>query len=229
VEPLIVQPGDGERVSRKVSVLAETDRIVVTEMLYVPGDTGPDPHIHREHSDCFWVVGGRVVFEVGREAMRLEMPAGSFVGVPREVVHTFRNEGPEDARILNLHVPGCDFARYLRELYAGDDTSWFDAYDPPPDGGPPASVAVVVPPGEGEREGGESDAAIVWKSRMVDLTLSERGLPAGASAAADEVVYVLEGRASIADVEIGPGTFAYGADTLSNPGPGPATVLFARA
>ena len=32
--------------------------------------------------------------------------AGSFVSVPRDVLHTFRNPGPGEARFLNLHAPG---------------------------------------------------------------------------------------------------------------------------
>ena len=74
----------------------------------------------------------------------VEAPAAGFVLVPPEVVHTFGNEGPGDARFLNIHAPSKDFHRQLR----GEDVD-FDTQDPPPDGGRPASETLIRAPGEG--------------------------------------------------------------------------------
>jgi mannose-6-phosphate isomerase-like protein (cupin superfamily) len=121
-----------------VQIKADRSELVVTESLYGPGQSGPGPHVHREHSDCFYVLEGELVFEVGGE--RAVVSAGGFVLVPPEVVHTFRNEGPASARFLNAHAPGCRFADHLR----GEDVD-FDTHDPPDHAGRPASDAIVVP------------------------------------------------------------------------------------
>jgi mannose-6-phosphate isomerase-like protein (cupin superfamily) len=71
------------------------------------------------------VLDGRLVFELDGE--RTEATAGDFVAVPPLAVHTFRNEGPGDARFLNLHAPSKGFIEHLRN---GGDPDRFDTYDP---------------------------------------------------------------------------------------------------
>jgi quercetin dioxygenase-like cupin family protein len=123
----VVPEGGGERASEKARILSESEHAVVTDSLYRAGDEGPGPHIHRYHTDSFWVVDGTVVFEVGAE--RLEAPAGTWVSVPPGVVHTFRNEGPGYARFLNFHTPGARFGDHLRANAAGLPSPWFDSED----------------------------------------------------------------------------------------------------
>jgi mannose-6-phosphate isomerase-like protein (cupin superfamily) len=125
----VVAPGGGElltdELSRRVEVKADRDELAVTESRYADGESGPDSHFHREHSDCFFVLEGRLVFELDGE--RMELSAGDFIAVPPKVVHTFRNEGPGDARFLNLHAPSKGFVQHLRE---GGDPDRFDTFDP---------------------------------------------------------------------------------------------------
>jgi mannose-6-phosphate isomerase-like protein (cupin superfamily) len=124
-----LEPGSGELLTdkprRRIQAKAERDELAVTESLYAEGERGPPPHFHRQHCDCFYVLEGRLVFEVDGE--RTELEAGGWVVVPPLVVHTFRNEGPGDARFLNVHAPGMGFIQYLREGAASD---WFDSFDP---------------------------------------------------------------------------------------------------
>lgn len=237
-------PGGGEQVSKRVRVLVDLEQVAITESLYSPGDAGPGPHIHHHHADTFYVVGGEIVFDLGREAQRFEAPAGSFAGAPAGLVHTFRNEGPADARFLNFHAPGCAFGRYLRDLVAGRDTGWFDTADPPADGGPPASEALYVPPGEGERDDTHPGAAICWKGRAGHIAVLEQrldpgfpGPPAHLHESHLNAFYVLEGDVSIRagdeTLEAGPGTFAAAPPGLvhavANPGPAVARVLTVMA
>jgi mannose-6-phosphate isomerase-like protein (cupin superfamily) len=105
---------------------------------YVEGVDGPSPHIHREHSDAFFVLSGQLVFLVGPELERVEAGPNTFVLAPPEVVHTFRNEGPGEATWLNFHAPSAGFAEFLRN----PDTRW-DSFDAPADGGRPVSEALV--------------------------------------------------------------------------------------
>jgi quercetin dioxygenase-like cupin family protein len=161
VEPILVWAGEGEAVTdrreHEVRILAEHERLCTTESRYAAGERGPGRHIHRRHSDCFYVLEGRLWFELGGGAP-FALEAGGMVVIPPHVVHTFGNEGPGEARFLNLHAPSCGFADYLRGLHAAADEAEesavaerFDTFAPPPDGGRPASEALVRRRGEGER------------------------------------------------------------------------------
>jgi mannose-6-phosphate isomerase-like protein (cupin superfamily) len=240
VGAIALGPGGGEQVSERVRLLADFEHVAITESVYAPGDSGPGPHIHHEHADTFYVLGGRLVFELGREAERFEAPAGTFVGAPAGIVHTFRNEGPADSRFLNFHAPGCRFGEYMRDLVAERDTSWFDSADPPADGGPPASAALYVPVGEGEREADGAGISLTWKSCRDEIALVEQLVDPGSESLPprhDEThttaFYVLEGtpRMRLDDdaVEPGAGTFIAvppGVEhSFSNPGPGPVRLL----
>jgi quercetin dioxygenase-like cupin family protein len=156
VEAIFLEPGGGERTSdtdmRWVAIKADVPQVAVTESRYGPGQRGPDPHVHRQHADAFYVLAGALVFGIGPGAAEeIEASAGSLVLVPAGVVHTFGNDGPEDARYLNIHAPGMGFGDYLRAMRDGRDeeAARFDSFDPPTDGGRPASEVVVRGPEEG--------------------------------------------------------------------------------
>jgi quercetin dioxygenase-like cupin family protein len=143
----------GERISltehREVLILAESEGVTITWSRYGPGERGPDPHVHREHLDAFYVLEGEVTFEVGPDARTITLGPGGFASVPANVVHSFVNASGAEARWLNFHAPDTRFAEYLRALRDGRDASFFDSFDPPADGGRPASEVLVVGPGPG--------------------------------------------------------------------------------
>lgn len=129
---------DGETITdrpgRRVTLLLDAGEIAMTETIYGPGERGPELHVHHDHVDGFVVVEGELTFPL-REGS-LHASAGTLVLVPPDVVHSFRNDGPEIARFFNLHVPSCDFGDYLRGRKPD-----FDQHDPPADGGAdPVSV-----------------------------------------------------------------------------------------
>ena len=66
--------------------------------------------------------------------------------MPPEVVHTFHNPGPGEARFLNFHAPGMGFDTYLRSGYRIP----YDQVDPPADGGRSPEEVIVRPAGDGE-------------------------------------------------------------------------------
>jgi quercetin dioxygenase-like cupin family protein len=153
-EPAIVPHDQGEVISdtdrRRVSILADTEQIVVTESWYSVGERGPGPHVHHHHVDAFYVLAGEIVYGVGPQvATEVVAAAGTLVLVPPEVVHTFWNAGPAEARYLNFHAPNGGFAEFLRAARDGRRYAW-DSDDPPADGGLPADDAVIRGPGEGE-------------------------------------------------------------------------------
>src|SRR5919201_4303473 len=109
VHPLLLPPGEGEVVTdrreRTLRILAELDEVIVTWFRYEPGEEGPDPHVHRQHTDAFYVLEGELEFGLGPEVQRIRGAAGTFAAAPPNVVHTFRNSSDATALFLNLHVP----------------------------------------------------------------------------------------------------------------------------
>jgi mannose-6-phosphate isomerase-like protein (cupin superfamily) len=127
-EPIILGRDEGEAVSPRLTVKADRGELVVTEMLYQPGQRGPEPHFHKLHCDVFYVAEGEIVVEIDGTPSRVE--THGFALVPPNTVHTFRNEGDVPARILNIHAPGTRFAEYVRRMAAGDDfdPAEYDSY-----------------------------------------------------------------------------------------------------
>ena len=116
---VVLRPGEGEVVAdepeRTLRILADRDELTLTWFRYAPGETGPDAHVHRRHSDSFYVVDGELELGVGPEVQRMRGRAGTFVAAPPGVVHTF-SAGPGRARLLNVHAPSTGFHDRLREL-----------------------------------------------------------------------------------------------------------------
>jgi quercetin dioxygenase-like cupin family protein len=154
-EALLLQRGEGETIterdSRTVLLTVDFPQLVMTWSRYERGQRGPDPHVHREHADGFYVVEGELEFRVGPGAERVvRAPAGTVVIAPPNLVHTFANESGARAIYLNFHAPNGGFADYMRAARDRRPFDW-DNWDPPEDGGRPADDAIVCLPGEGER------------------------------------------------------------------------------
>jgi quercetin dioxygenase-like cupin family protein len=168
---VITRVGEGETITarerRDVMILADHEDISITYSRYARGERGPDPHVHRGHTDSFYVLEGELQFEVGAALEPLRVGSGGFVAAPPNVLHTFVNEDDVDARFLNFHTPDGGFTRFLRGMRDGYPVAW-DSFDPPPDGGRPASEALVSAAGEGER--------LVTGSRVVWLKAVEPNL-----------------------------------------------------
>jgi mannose-6-phosphate isomerase-like protein (cupin superfamily) len=148
-QPVLLSTGEGgevvgDSVDRRVEILCDRDTLVATWTRFGPGRDGASPHVHRVHSDLFYVLAGELTFLLGPEREERVLPAGTLALAPPLVVHGFRNGNDEELRYLNFHAPNSGFADYLRGVTAG-----FDSEDPPADGGRPATDAIVVPPGTG--------------------------------------------------------------------------------
>jgi quercetin dioxygenase-like cupin family protein len=118
VRGVLVRPGEGEVVTdrddRDIVLLVEREDITITRSRYAPGAWGPDPHVHHEQVDAWYVLGGELTFVLGAEDRRVRAPAGSFVGVPPNVVHSFGNESPTETSFPQPAYAG----RGLRGLHA---------------------------------------------------------------------------------------------------------------
>lgn len=218
-----------------VDIIGEGAHMDVTESRYEAGESGPGPHIHREHADSFWVLEGELQFDVGPGLEATRLGAGGFVLVPPGVVHTFHNPGPGEARFLNFHAPAKNFAAHLR----GEDVD-FDSHDPPPDGGRPATDVVLVGPGEGETVSMGPSGVTFVVSDPDHLSLTHTTVAAGFPGPVPHLhetfvdsFYVLEGALTVRrgddSAEIGPGEYAYvepgTVHTFANRGEVPARFL----
>ncbi len=68
----------------------------------VPPQGGPPPHIHYREDEAFWVLEGELEILVGEN--RFKASAGSFVHLPKGVLHSYQNVGSGPARFLTLMV-----------------------------------------------------------------------------------------------------------------------------
>jgi quercetin dioxygenase-like cupin family protein len=124
-EPITLAPGEGNPVK------ADRPELALLEVVFAPG-TGVDPHLHKLHSDSFYVLEGEVELHVGDEVVH--GTPGTYVLAPPNVVHWFRNTSDEPVRMLNLHTPG-GFVAYRRELAElrkqgiEPDTAFFERHD----------------------------------------------------------------------------------------------------
>src|SRR5687768_5644726 len=136
--PLLLVPGEGEVVGdspeRRVEIPCDRDQLVVTWTRFGPYRDGASAHVHREHSDLFYVLAGELTFLVGPEQGERVLPAGTLALAPPLVVHGFRNGADGELRYLNFHAPNGGFADFLRGVTPG-----FDSEDRPADGGRPAA------------------------------------------------------------------------------------------
>ena len=142
-------PGEGEvvgdsSVEKRLELLCDRDELHATWTRMGAGRDGASPHVHRNHSDLFYVLEGELTVLIGPDREERVLSAGTLVLAPPLVVHGFRNGSDKEVHYLNFHAPGGGFADYLRGLQPG-----FDSEDPPADGGRPAAEAVVVPPVSG--------------------------------------------------------------------------------
>ena len=145
--PVVVRPGEGEVIGdaadRRVEILSDRDEAHVTWSRFAPGRDGADLHIHRRHTDMFYVLAGELTLRLGTDGEEVTVPAGTLARVPPLVVHGFRNASADtELRYLNLHAPGSGFADYMRGLRDKRPVD-FDQADPPAQGTRPTSDAVV--------------------------------------------------------------------------------------
>jgi quercetin dioxygenase-like cupin family protein len=147
---IVIPPGGGEVIGdspeRRVEILADHDGLHATWTRFAAGRAGADLHVHRRHTDLFFVLDGELTLRLGHDGAEATVPAGTLAHVPPLVVHGFRNGSERPMRYLNFHAPGQGFADYMRALRDGRELI-YDQEPPPDDGVRPSSEAVIGPPG----------------------------------------------------------------------------------
>ena len=236
----LLGPREGDTIrdepGRSIQVKADLDELALSEFRYAPGEQGPPRHVHRRHSDAFYVLEGELTIELADEVLRAG--PGTMAVAPAGLVHTFRNEGSGDARFLNIHAPSMGFPDHMKGRKPD-----FDQFDPPADGGRPASDGVFRPPGEGDSVAAGASGAL-FKAEGGDtggaFSLTETTVAPGFSGPVPhrhrstvDSFYVLEGTLTVQldgrAVEAGPGSYALVAPgtvhTFSNASDRPVRML----
>ncbi|HEU0023293.1 MAG TPA: cupin domain-containing protein [Thermoleophilaceae bacterium] len=236
----MIPPGGGEVVGdspeRRVEILSDHDALNATWSRFGPGREGADLHVHREHTDLFYVLEGELTLRLGPEGEGVAVPAGTLARVPPLVVHGFRNGSDADVRYLNLHAPGREFATYMRALRDGREFT-YDQHPPPADGGRPVSEAAI---GGGEVVVDRPGLRVALLADVEEIAISEtRSDPGGPSPPSHvhdrhvEWLYVLEGELALAagdrELRAGAGSWLQippgVTHTFSAAGPGPVRFL----
>lgn len=86
----------------------------------IPPGGGPGSHIHRAEDEFFYVLSGTFDFQLGDRVSRA--PAGSFVFIRRDAMHTFKNVGSEPGVLMGGVTPG-GFEGYFMEWKGADENS----------------------------------------------------------------------------------------------------------
>jgi quercetin dioxygenase-like cupin family protein len=125
-----------------INILVESDELTIVEGSSSIRGKVASPHVHREHTDAFYVLEGELTFEIGCERQTTMVGPGGFVAVPPNVAHAFSHDSDRPARWLTIHARDGGFARFMRGMRDGAKVDW-DIAGVPSDGGLPASAAVV--------------------------------------------------------------------------------------
>jgi len=108
-QPTIRQPSEGRRVAvvgdsyRFLATGKDTDGRYATWEAIVPSGGGPPPHVHSREEESFFILEGKITFQIGDE--RFIAKDGTFANMPVGVLHSFRNETDEQARMIISVAP----------------------------------------------------------------------------------------------------------------------------
>lgn len=108
---IVVEPGAGQEIPNPVGgqmIVKVRDQNTsgaysVHDNVIPAGASGPRPHLHRHHDEAFYVLEGTLTLRMG--ARTITAPPGSFLLVPRGVVHQPSNPGMEPVRVLLFFSP----------------------------------------------------------------------------------------------------------------------------
>ena len=99
-------------IGHRVTMLPVSGRIAAIEVVTPAGVPGPPPHHHEDCDEFFYVIAGRL--GVMREHTWASLGPGDYMNVPRGTVHSFRNDGPDDVRVITGFEPQ-GFERFFLE------------------------------------------------------------------------------------------------------------------
>ncbi len=112
-EALVIGPGEGKTLSGRaggyvVETKATDDdtggRYAFQEMTVAPEFPWIPPHIHHDEDEALYGLEGEIMVRVGTHVH--PVGPGTFVLMPRGILHTFANLGAVPARVVVVSSPG---------------------------------------------------------------------------------------------------------------------------
>lgn len=125
----------GQQVSIKLGSKETGGNFSVVEVITRPGQAVP-PHKHLVMDEFFYVLEGEFEFLI--DGKPVKAPAGTFIHVPKGVMHGFGNKGTTTAKLADFHTPG-GFEEFFQECGT-------ECTDPtkPPTLGPPDMPKLIA-------------------------------------------------------------------------------------
>lgn len=125
-QPTLIRHDDAEILQASgVTLLADTPAtggaLTSHRSTFRTGRPGAPPHLHREASELFFVLGGSLTVLLGDSITTLAQ--GDFLVVPPHLPHAFEAAGTEDAEVffvLTHAKPRFDYYRLLERVYRGE-------------------------------------------------------------------------------------------------------------
>ena len=119
LEPYALSPGEGKSIwflgtLTTVKAAGEHTRnaFALIEQLLPPG-FAPPPHVHEAEEEAFYLLDGELTISCGDRTWKAT--AGSFVLLPRGIIHGFTVEGSSPAKVLVLTAPA-GFEKFVKEV-----------------------------------------------------------------------------------------------------------------
>jgi mannose-6-phosphate isomerase-like protein (cupin superfamily) len=79
-------------------------RYCISEWWLEPHTDGPGAHIHQKNHDVFYVLEGTASILIGEQWF--DAVKGSFIIIPENTKHDFRNQTDYKIGLLNIFIPG---------------------------------------------------------------------------------------------------------------------------
>src|SRR5687767_15727475 len=101
---VVVPPGQGHRIGNVefLARTADTPRFTFG-IIEIAAGRVLEAHVHDGEDDAFYIIEGEMTFVVGED--EIPAPPGTFVLVPPDVEHGFRNDGDVPVRMFHLAAP----------------------------------------------------------------------------------------------------------------------------
>lgn len=100
-------------IGHRVTPLTCGTRTIALEVATPVGVPGPPPHHHADCAEFFFVTSGKL--GIMRDGEWTTLQTGQHAEVPRGVVHTFRNDGDEEVRVITGFDPA-GFEAFFEEF-----------------------------------------------------------------------------------------------------------------
>jgi quercetin dioxygenase-like cupin family protein len=94
--------GPGDRITFLITGAETHGAFFMAEVCVAPGG-GPAPHVHSREDESFYLQQGTLTLQLGDKP--LQASAGDFIHIPRGTVHSFKNVGVENAKMLMVATP----------------------------------------------------------------------------------------------------------------------------